>query len=71
MKRRTFVKTAIAAAAIGSSARVLQQRYRLARAADILQFVDRQITPAAAAQAAAQKAESHTCGSSSGGSAES
>ena len=57
MKRRTFVKTAIAAAAIGRGARVLQQHYPSARASDILRFVDRQIMPEAAAQKAAQKAE--------------
>ena len=64
MKRRSFLQLSLAAAATGSSAALLHQRYQHQRyqsvqTADILRFIDRQLTPAAAAQSAAQKAAGH------------
>jgi muramidase (phage lysozyme) len=56
MRRRAFIFTAMSAAfTVG----VLNRVQRLARAPDILTYLDRQITPAAAAQTAAKKASNY------------
>jgi hypothetical protein len=51
MKRREFMSAGIAAALTVGALRKMRQ---VTRAPDILTYLDRQITPAAAAQAAAQ-----------------
>jgi muramidase (phage lysozyme) len=56
MKRRTFISAGIAAALTATALRRIQQT---ARAPDILAYLDRQITPAAAAQAAAQRTSNY------------
>ena len=55
MKRRSFLQLMAAATVTGTSAAVLHQRYQQSHSPDILRFIDRQLTPAAAAQGAAKK----------------
>lgn len=59
MRRRDFLKTATAAAFTVASGKLIWHRYRAARPPDILAYLDRQITPAAAAQTAAQNASNY------------
>ena len=54
MKRRRFIQTATSAVLAAGALKAWQQ-YQQGRSPDILAYLDRQITPAAAAQASAEK----------------
>ena len=56
MKRRTFIQTIAAAALTANGASAVQRQTQKAHVPDILTYLNRQITPAAAAQSAAQSA---------------
>ena len=59
MKRRDFLKITAAAVGTAASGRLVWHRYQAAKPPDILAYLDRQITPAAAAQTAAQTASNY------------
>ena len=56
MNRRDFFRTTIAATVSVAGSKALWHRYQDSRSPNILAYLDRQITPAAAAQTAAQNA---------------
>ena len=55
MNRRDFIRTSAAAVVTAAASKWAWQRYQAARAPDILAYLDRPLTPAAAAQTVADK----------------